>query len=76
MRKNIQEISDLQIQTYLKTGRNDFKNCHLYQILYTTTEADFVSSVWAAGDRTRSQGYKTFFMLNSTEHEIFPTQKC
>ena len=24
----------------------------------------------------RPQGYKTFFMLNSTEHEIFPAQKC
>ena len=22
------------------------------------------------------QGYKTFFMLNSTEHEIFPAHKC
>ena len=24
----------------------------------------------------RSRGYKTFFMLNSTEHEIFPAHKC
>ena len=24
------------------------------------------------GFMTRSQGYKTFFMLNSTEHEIYP----
>ena len=23
-----------------------------------------------------SRGYKTFFMLNSTEHEIFPAHKC
>ena len=22
------------------------------------------------------QGYKTFFMLNSTEHEICPAHKC
>ena len=22
------------------------------------------------------QGYKTFFMLNSTEHEIYPAHKC
>ena len=22
------------------------------------------------------RGYKTFFMLNSTEHEIFPAHKC
>ena len=22
------------------------------------------------------QGYKTFFMLNSIEHEIFPAHKC
>ena len=25
---------------------------------------------------TRARGYKTFFMLNSTEHEIFPAHKC
>ena len=24
----------------------------------------------------RPQGYNTFFMLNSTEHEIFPAHKC
>ena len=23
-----------------------------------------------------SQGYKTFFMLNSAEHEIYPAHKC
>ena len=25
---------------------------------------------------TRARGYKTFSMLNSTEHEIFPAHKC
>ena len=25
---------------------------------------------------TRPRGYKTFFMLNSTEHGIFPAHKC
>ena len=25
---------------------------------------------------TLPRGYKTFFMLNSTEHEIFPAHKC
>ena len=25
---------------------------------------------------TKLQGYKTFFMLNSTEHEIYPAHKC
>ena len=24
----------------------------------------------------RPRGYKTFFMLNSTEHELFPAHKC
>ena len=24
----------------------------------------------------RPRGYKTFFVLNSTEHKIFPTHKC
>ena len=26
--------------------------------------------------KIRPRGYKTFFMLNSTEHEIFPAHKC
>ena len=26
--------------------------------------------------RARARGYKTFFMLNSIEHEIFPAHKC
>ena len=26
--------------------------------------------------KTRARGYKTFFMLNSIEHEIFPAHKC
>ena len=25
---------------------------------------------------SRPRGYKTFFMLNSVEHEIFPAHKC
>ena len=25
---------------------------------------------------SRPRGYKTFFMLNSTEHETFPAHKC
>ena len=25
---------------------------------------------------SRPRGYKTFFMLNSTEHEIFPAHEC
>ena len=25
---------------------------------------------------TRSRGYKTFFMLNSAEHDIYPAYKC
>ena len=28
------------------------------------------------GGRIWPRGYKTFFMLNSTEHEIFPAHKC
>ena len=26
--------------------------------------------------RDRARGYKTFFMLNSIEHEIFPAHRC
>ena len=25
---------------------------------------------------SRPRGYKTFFMFNSAEHEIFPSHKC
>ena len=25
---------------------------------------------------TRPRGYKTFFVLNSAEHEIYPAHKC
>ena len=34
-----------------------------------------LTSRWV-GTMIRAQGYKTFFMLNSTEHEIFPVHKC
>ena len=27
-------------------------------------------------EKTWAGGYKTFFMLNSIEHEIFPAHKC
>ena len=27
-------------------------------------------------NKTRSRGYKTFFKLNSTEHEIYQAHKC
>ena len=27
-------------------------------------------------EEIRPQGYKTFFMLNSAEHEIYPSHKC
>ena len=26
--------------------------------------------------QTKPRGYKTFFMFNSTEYEIFPAHKC
>ena len=26
--------------------------------------------------KTKPQGYKTFFVLNSTEHKIYPAHKC
>ena len=35
-------------------------------------QSDLVYSVYSA----RPRCYKTFFMLNSTEHEIFPPHKC
>ena len=32
--------------------------------------------ILSAGYGIRARGYKTFFMLNSIEHEIFPAHKC
>ena len=32
-------------------------------------DADVIGNSWA-------RGYKTFFVLNSTEHEIYPAHKC
>ena len=31
---------------------------------------------FAKSDQIRSRGYKTFFMHNSVENEIFPAHKC
>ena len=33
-------------------------------------------SVDAVRADSRARGYKTFFMLNSIEHEIFPAHRC
>ena len=30
----------------------------------------------AISEKDWPRGYKTFFLLNSTEHEIFPAHKC
>ena len=36
----------------------------------------YVVSTLHAIRSVRPQGYKTFFKLNSTEHEIYPDHKC
>ena len=41
---------------------------------HVRNKVDFVPL--ASEDVAWAQGYKTFFMLNSTEHEIFPAHKC
>ena len=41
---------------------------HLHAVLLLIPEQRR-RSIWP-------QGYKTFFVLNSTEHEIFPAHKC
>ena len=32
--------------------------------------------IWSGNFWSRARGYKTFFMLNSTEDEIFSAHKC
>ena len=35
-----------------------------------------MKQLFTYGPSIRSRGYKTIFMLNSIEHEIFPAHKC
>ena len=35
-----------------------------------------VKGVFDTLEISRARGYKTFFMLNSIEHEIFPAHTC
>ena len=45
----------------------------------TTTAADDIHkyfSLFFKENKTWPRGYKTFFVLNSTEHGIFPAHKC
>ena len=35
-----------------------------------------VSFITSTSFQTRSRGYKTFFILNSAEHEMYPAHKC
>ena len=42
---------------------------HLHRVIQVGQELALNVSNWP-------RGYKTFFMLISTEHEIFPAHKC
>ena len=39
-------------------------------------ELDPTRENWSSGFPTRPQGYKSFFMLNSTKTKIYPADKC
>ena len=41
-----------------------------------SSQEDIFPFIVGARKEDRARGYKTFFMLNSTEHEIFPAHKC
>ena len=43
---------------------------------YYFTGLVILCSVDAVRADSRARGYKTFFMLNSIEHEIFPAHRC
>ena len=54
---------------------------HLWRLFWTFAFANefnknpIILSAKSSKYQTRPQGYKTFFMLNSAEHEIFSTSK-
>ena len=43
----------------IQTSRGPAQNTHIFRL------------IWSGDKKTRPRGYKTFFMLNSDEHEIF-----
>ena len=36
----------------------------------------YINRPYSKRDRAKARGYKTFFMLNSAEHENYPAHKC
>ena len=52
-----------------KTAKSEEEYPYTLTCMDTPSRTIPSEEVWA-------RGYKTFFMLNSTEHEIFPAHKC
>ena len=48
-----------------------------YEGLQDSSDLERISlKVYGQGSNSWPRGYKTFFVLNSAEHEIYPAHKC
>ena len=55
-----------------KTGLDNFRSILSLQMNFCLSCGVWLKLI----GQTWPRGYKTFFMLNSAEHEIFPAYKC
>ena len=58
----------------MKNNPGKFRDIQPYDLGGDAVTGQFYG--WNDEQANRPQGYKTFFMLNSVEHEIFPAHKC
>ena len=69
-------------QSFIKTVRGPFKHCNFTVEKISNLTEDMacslklVSIFFSFTQTDRPRDYKTFFMLNSTEHEIYHAHKC
>ena len=61
-------MNNLKLRKMIKIKKNDGMK-QVFVIFVDQTEFRLHSTFWP-------RGYKTFFMLNSAEHEIYPAHEC
>ena len=60
---------------FSKVSPSDFLQSDIFQKKQQKKKQEYLQyqTVWI---QIRPRGYKTFFILNSAEHEIYPAHKC